>query len=220
MAKSFAWSFSKLKNYETCPKRHFEIDLAKNYSDGGGEALTWGNAVHGALAQACMGTAELPADMKAAYQKWVDRVRAGPGDLYVEQKYAIDSSFNKTSWFGPLAWYRGIGDVVRIAGDVALVLDWKTGKVIDDSVQLGLMAQCIFSHYPEVLRVRAEYVWLKEDATTGENFSRESLKFLWTNVLPRVDKMKAAGEAQNYPPTPSFLCKRYCPVTSCDFHGK
>lgn len=218
-AKEWSWSYSKLKNYETCPKRHYEIDLVKSVKEEEGESLLWGNAVHGAMAKACTGLEQLPATMKD-YQRWVDLVRQGPGQLLVEQKYAITRDFRATTFFGRDAWYRGIGDVVRIDGPVALVLDWKTGKVLEDSVQLMLMAQCIFSHYPEVRRVRSEFIWLKEDCSTPEVFSREELAQQWRELLPRVAKMEMAGKTMTYEPKPSGLCKKFCPVASCPFFGK
>lgn len=218
-AKEWSWSYSKLKNYETCPKRHYEIDLVKSVKEEEGESLLWGNQVHAAMAKACTGSEQLPATMKD-YQRWVDLVRQGPGQLLVEQKYAITRAFGPTTFFGRDAWYRGIGDVVRIDGPVALVLDWKTGKVVEDSVQLMLMAQCIFSHYPEVRRVRSEFIWLKEDCSTPEVFSREELAQQWRELLPRVAKMEMAGKTMTYEPKPSGLCKKFCPVASCPFFGK
>ena len=216
--KEWAWSYTKLKNYETCPKRHNEIDNLKNYQDGG-ESLAWGNEVHGALAKACTGASPLPDTMKE-YRRWVDLVRDGPGKLYVEQKYAITRDFAPTTYFARDAWYRGIGDIVRIHGPVGLVLDWKTGKVLEDSVQLMLMAQCLFSHFPQLKRVRSEFVWLKEDCSTPEVFTREEIAEAWRDLLPRVNKLETASKAQDYPPKPSGLCKKYCPVLSCPFHGK
>lgn len=219
MAKSFAWSYSKLKNYETCPKRHYEVDIAKNYSDGEGEALVWGNQVHDALAKACSGAAPLPLEM-SDFQKWVDRVRAGNGELKVEQKYAITKDFQPTTWFGHNAWYRGIADVVRVDGPVALALDWKTGKILEDHSQLMLMAQCLFAHYPALTHVRTEYVWLKEDATTGHTYTREEVSNEWIGLLMRVSLLQNAHQTMTYPPKPGKLCRSWCPVQSCPFHGK
>lgn len=216
--KPFAWSFSKLKNFETCPFRHEQIDLKKNFKDES-DQLTWGNSVHSSLAQACSKGAALPDEMKD-YQKWVDRVRAGAGALLVEQQYAIDKMFTRCDWFSRTAWYRGIGDVVRIADDLALVLDWKTGKIKVDSVQLMLMAQCIFSYYPQVQVVRSEFVWLQEDCSTPELYTRQDLAREWPALLARVQHMQGAYDTQTYPPRPSRLCKRYCPVTSCQYHGQ
>lgn len=219
MAKSFAWSFSRLKNYETCPKRHHEVDILKTFKDKGGEALEWGTQVHEGFAKSLSEGTPLPAEL-TAYQHWVDRVKDGPGDLYVEQKYAITKDFAKTSWFAPDAWYRGIGDVVRIDGPVGLVLDWKTGKITVDSVQLLLMAQCIFSHFPTVQKVRSEFVWLKDDCSTPEVYTKQDVADGWYGVLARLEDLERAHLLQSYPPKPGFLCKRYCPVTICAFHGK
>jgi len=220
--KDWSWSYSKLKNFESCPKKMYEVDILKTYSDNDDDpngALAWGNRVHKALADAVTGKVPLPPEM-SQYAEWVDRVQRGTGQLFVEQKFAINRMFQKTEYFAPDAWYRGIGDVVRVQGDLALVLDWKTGKVLEDSVQLMLMAQCLFSHYPELKYVRSEFVWLKEGCTTPELFTRQEVADQWIGLLDRVNGMEEAHKALNYPPKPSGLCKKHCPVTSCPFHGK
>lgn len=221
MAKGFTWSYSKLKNYATCPKRHYEIDIAKTYQEDQGPEtqLGWGNRVHAALAAACVGKEELPDTMKD-YQKWVARVKAGPGQLFVEQKYALTRDFKPTEFFGHNVWFRGIGDAVRVDGPVALGLDWKTGKLLHDSKQLMLLSACIFARYPQVARVRAEFIWLKEDCTTQDVFSRQDIANEWVGLLPRVAELEQAAKDMNYPPKPNRLCYKYCPVQSCPFHGK
>lgn len=219
--KEWAWSYSKLKNFEDCPKRHYEIDILKRYAEEPkpGGPLDVGNKAHDALAKACKGEEPLPVNF-SHYQPWVDRVRAGPGELLVEQRYAITRDFRACAYFARDCWYRGIGDVVRIDGPVALILDWKTGKILEDPVQLMLMAQCIFSHYPDVKRVRSEYVWLKEECTSPEVFDRKEVADQWVELLGRVNALEAASKTLTYPPKPSGLCKKYCIVTSCPFFGK
>lgn len=219
-AKPFAFSYSKLKNYETCPQRHYQVDVLKNFNDES-EALTHGNNVHKALADYVSKGTDLGPFLE--YKSWADRVKGGQYDqLLVEQQYAIKADFSPTSWFGKEAWYRGIADVVKIAGGgtVALAVDWKTGKITEDSVQLALMAQCLFSHFPKLQFVRTEFVWLKEDATTREDFQRSDMEKLWVGLMPRVLALKEAYETKAYPPKPGFLCQRYCPVKSCDYNGK
>jgi hypothetical protein len=223
--KEWSWSYSKLKNYDVCPKRHYEVDVLKNYDDKVGpdgkenKYLAEGNEAHDALAKACSGKAPLPEKFKH-YQIWVDRVRSGPGKLLVEQKYAITRDFRPTTYFARDVWYRGIGDVVRLDGPVALVLDWKTGKILEDSVQLMLMAQCLFSHYPELRRVRSEFVWLKEDCTTPEVFDRQEVADQWIELLPRVSTLESASKSLTFPPKPGPFCKKSCPVDSCPFWRK
>jgi hypothetical protein len=219
--KEWNWSYSKLKNFELCPKRMYELDIAKTYVEAVevGGPLEWGNRVHDAFKVALTTGTNMPAEM-LAYQPWVDRVRAGPGQLLVEQKYAITRSFAPTTYFAADVWYRGIGDVVRIDTDIALILDWKTGKILEDSVQLMLMAQCLFSHYPGLKYVRSEFVWLKDDCTTPELFTRKEVGDQWVGLLDRVNGMELASQQMNYPPKPGRLCKSYCPVQSCPFYKK
>ena len=217
--KQFAWSFSKLKNVETCPKRHYEIDIAKNYSDGDGEALVWGNKVHEAFAKALKTNTRLPDNMKD-YQKWIDQMASGPGELLVEQKYALTKDFQPTEWFGPRAWYRGIADAVRLWEPVAIAKDWKTGKIKVDSVQLMLMAQCIFAFHPTVKKVKTVFTWLQEDCETEETYTRLDVADAWMGLLPRVEAYEEQVKAQDFPPKPGKLCYKYCPVRTCQFWGK
>lgn len=239
MGKQFAWSYSKWKNYDLCPRRHNEIDILKHYKEES-EQLIWGNQVHAALASALLYNARLPAsgngkdrvapaplpdDMKD-YQKWIDRY-ADPelggelcGELYVERKYAVTKDFKPTEWFGNSVWLRGVCDLLILDSTVAVAVDWKTGKLLHDSRQLMIMAQCIFAHHPEVKRIRTEFVWLKEDCTTVETFNRDSIYQEWPPVLDVVNQMQHAAEEGNYPPKRNKLCRQWCPVTSCEYHGK
>ena len=220
MAKQFSWSFSRLKSDETCPKRHYEVDIAKNYSDGEGHALVWGSKVHEAFAEALTKRTPLPEEMKD-YQKWIDQMAAGKGELLVEQKYAITKDFQPTEWFGPRAWLRGIADAVRIDGPVALAKDWKTGKSDRvDSTQLMLMAQCIFAFHPEVKKIKTVYTWLQEDCETEETYTRLDVADAWIGLLPRVEAYEEQIRSQSFPPKPGKLCYKWCPVISCPFHGK
>lgn len=218
--KEWSWSYSKYKNFNTCPKRHYEIDIAKNYIDSG-EGMAAGNLVHDLLAKACSGKQDLPETHKYL-QKWVDVVRAFPGDLFVEQKYAITRQFKPTTYFARDVWYRGIADVVSILPDkkIAKARDWKTGKVLEDPVQLMLMAACLFVHFPSLQRVITEYVWLKDECTSVEVFDRAEVARELSAILPGVDKLEQAAKTLTYPPTPNGLCMKYCKVTSCPFHGK
>jgi hypothetical protein len=220
MAKQFAWSFSKLKSYETCPRKFHEQDVLKNFQEGDSEQLIWGNQVHQTLAKVLEGKLpELPPEMEM-FQKYVDLVNKLPGNLQVEQKYAITKDFGPTTYFAPNCWYRGIGDVVKVGDTRAVILDWKTGAIKVDSVQLMLMALCIFAHFPKVQKVHTGFIWLKEDAVTMEEYDRADVADCWTGLLGRVTDLEAALKTGNFPPKPSGLCRKWCPVSSCEFHGK
>lgn len=216
--KAFSWSYSRLKNYETCPKRYHAIDVTQTYKEDEGEALQWGNAVHKALAARLMTDTPLPKGMEQ-YEKWIDAMFSSPGRMLVEQKLAINAEFGPEDWRSDKAWYRGIGDVIKIIGHVALIVDWKTGKIIEDGSQLALMAQCVFAHYPEVKRVRSEFVWLREDASTRADFDRNTMFSVWAGLLPRVEALETAHKLTEFPPKPGGLCKKWCIVQSCPHYG-
>lgn len=225
--KSWAWSYSKLRNYEICPKRHYEIDILKKVQDvdesDPNSALVWGKRVHDSMKDRLKSSRPLPVEM-VDYEQFAkridDKVALTKGELLVEQKYAITRSFTPTGYFAPDVWYRGIADVLVVAPPVALVVDWKTGRIQEDSVQLALMAQCIFSFYPAVERVAARFAWLKEHAETDEIFSRQDLVKLWPSLLERIGFMERSSQTMDYPPKPNAFCKKYCPVTACPYHGK
>jgi hypothetical protein len=226
--KPFAWSYSRLKNFETCPKKYWHNDVAKDVQQEESEALMLGNEAHKAIAAYIEHGKQLPVAF-IHYQEQVDRclltpsgksIRAIPGvQIKTEQQLAITAEFGPCAWFGPEAWYRGIGDLVWVAGRAAYVADWKTGKVIEDSPQLGLLAQCIFAHYPEVERVRSEFIWLKEDATTRVDVSRADMAQMWVDIFPRLRSLQEAHAQTLFPAKPSGLC-RWCNVKVCPNYSR
>lgn len=218
VSKPFAWSYSKLKNFETCPKRHWHIDIAKDVKEEESEALLWGNEVHKVLAERLAQKKPLPVPMQK-YEHWCAKIEATPGDLLVEQKLAITKDFGSCSFFDKSAWFRAVGDVVKIRGPVALIVDWKTGKILEDSVQLALAGACVFAHYPQVQAVRSEFIWLAEDARTEATMHRGDMPSMWRGLWPRIEALEQAHKLTNYPAKPGALCRKWCPVAKCPHHG-
>lgn len=221
--KHFAWSYSKLKNFEVCPKRHFHYDVAKDIKEPESDELKDGNFVHKVLADRIAKGTPLPEQVKGL-EPWALKILSDPpgvqSQILVEQQLAIQRDFSPCAWFGgKLVWFRGIGDVIKIIGRTALIIDWKTGKIKEDQTQLMSMAQCVFSHHPNVMAVRSEFVWLKEDATTRMDFKRADMAKHWAGVLPRVALLENAMDTMTFPAKPGFLCKKWCSVTSCAHRG-
>jgi hypothetical protein len=218
LKKAFAWSYSQLKAYETCAFQWQQVNLLKNFKGTEGPELIWGNRVHKAIATTLKGSPPLPDEM-LIYQGWLDSIKKLPGILHVEQKYAITKDFAPCEYFAPNVWFRGIGDVVLIHGKVAYVGDWKTGKVLDDHVQLMLMAQLVFSHFPEVELIQAQFIWLKFDCSSQKVLSRQDVADNWIGLMDRVKSMQNAFDTDTFPKNPSGLCRKHCPVRSCEFWG-
>lgn len=224
MTKRFAWSWSRLKNYRVCPKRNYHVDIAKDFKEEEGEQLIWGNQVHDAMAKRCGKGTPLPLTMQH-YEAWasqVDVLKNAGLAVQVEQKLAIAADFKPTSFFDNRTWFRCVADVLIVApkSKVAITYDWKTGKVSPEFEQLKLSSAVIFAHYPEVERVRTAYAWLGFDDKTVEEYRREDMVPMWNDLWPEIKAMEQAFFSLTYPPKPSRICRRYCPVTSCPHHGQ
>jgi len=221
-SSSFNWTFSKLKTFENCAKKYSHLYVLKDVTEEDSEHLRVGNEVHAALAKAVLTGQPLAADL-ADYQHWVDKFRAGVGtpgvELLVEQKLAIDENFQPVEFFARKVWMRGVIDVAKIIGDVAVVADWKTGKPQEDLIQLALFAALTFAHKPQLKKIRTEFIWLKDNFSTREDFSREDMVELWSSVLPRVESLRNSHDTMEFPAVQNALC-RYCPVLKCAHNKK
>lgn len=218
--KNFSWSYSKLKNYKTCPRRYKAIDVDKRFKDEDSEALVWGNQVHKAFEERISKGTPFPVGMEH-FEPAAERLLNVPGTIYTEQQLCIKADFSPTHWKDwTNGWFRAIADYLMVHGKVALAIDYKTGKPIEDPIQLSLMAECIFAHYPQVEAVRCEYWWLKDDAVTREAYYRHRRKETWQRVFPDIIKLRTATETDNFPPTPNGLCRKWCIVKDCEHHGK
>jgi hypothetical protein len=217
--KPFSWSYSKLKNFRTCPWRHYNVEVVKSVKEAEGESLRYGNTLHDVFAKRLRDKAPFPAGF-SQFEAAAQRIEAAPGTLMVEQKLAIRRDFSACGWFADDAWFRAIADVAVISPPVAVAIDFKTGRILEDSEQLSLMAACVFAHWPDVHAVRTEFWWLKDDAVTRCDIRRSDLAQIWSGVMPAVQELQLAYETNNFPPKSSGLCKRHCPVSGCKFHGK
>jgi hypothetical protein len=219
--KPFTGSFSKLKAFESCPYKYEQVDVLKKYKESS-EQLVWGNKCHTALEHALKSGQPLPAAMKP-WQKWITMINLLPGELFVEMKYALARDLTPSEYFGPTCWWRARLDVLKVDHDNkrAALIDWKTGSQKHDSVQLLLNAVCAFAHHQDIERIRTTFVWLPDDCTTSDTFTRESVATaLRASVLDRIGSLESAFATQHYPKTPSGLCIKWCPCTDCEFHGK
>jgi hypothetical protein len=218
--KAFSWSYSKLKNYRACPRRHYEVDITKRFKEAESEQLKQGNLVHKMFEDRLAKRTPFPNGYAEIYEPWASRVESGPGTVLVEQQLAITADFAPCEWFAPTAWYRAKIDVLKIHGPCAIIIDWKTGKIDENSEQLILSALCIFHHYPEVQVVKSIFAWLAENAESEEIIRRDDVPKFWSNIMPEVEELHAAHAGTNYPAVPNRLCRAWCPVTVCPHNGR
>ena len=219
MSDAFSWSYSVLKNWETCPKRYYHYNVAKDVKEPETDQLREGNQLHKHFENRVKTQTPLPLGYKQ-YEPLLAKLIAAPGETYAEQKLALTSSFTPTTFFGKGAWFRTVIDFTKINGKIATVVDYKTGKVASDTTQLQLMSATLFAADPQIQRVKAALLFVAHGQMEREEFVRGDLTEIWGEILPRVKMVERARAAQHYPPTPSGLCRKYCAVVSCPHHGR
>jgi len=220
--KSFSWSFSRLKAFEDCPRRYHETQVKKAWPEEPSAILQFGDDVHKAMAVALRTNTPLPTKYKQ-FQQWIDKVQRTPGELLVEDEcqWAITREMKPCAWFAKDVWLRTVADAVKLDDDVALVVDWKTGKSLNgDPIQLMLTSLMAFLQFPKLKCVRSDFIWLQEDTQTTQVLYRNEAATQWANLLPRVTRLENATRNDNFPPHPNRFCRRWCPVKSCEYHGK
>ena len=144
--------------------------------------------------------------------------------VLTEQKLALTRDFKPTGWFGKNVWVRAVLDVVVLHRSKALVVDWKTGKRLDEDDQLALCAGVLMAQQKDVDSVRTAFVWLQEEPgsgnlTTVREYTRDDLPKIWERFLNREERWQRAFANNEFPARPSGLCRKWCPVTQCSYHG-
>lgn len=211
-------SYSSIKLYENCPLRYFRQRIVKDVVDEGGEASKYGERVHAFLETRLKENTLLPQEV-AHYESLCSAVEriAHNGELFVEKELVLTDNLTPTTWWEPDAWLRSKLDILVISGDMANVMDWKTGKRNADQFQMQLFAAQVFKHYPEVTRVKTSLVWLKDMAMDTETYYRSGVNTIWAEVMKRIQRINDSLEHDNWPAKPSGLC-RYCPARhNCDY---
>lgn len=122
--KPFAWSYSALNGFETCPRQYQEMRILKRWPDPPGEAQQFGVLVHKYAEDRIKMGKELPAFLKHM-EPIIQRLETSKGELQSEYKYALNAQFQPVEFFAKDAWVRAVGDVVKVHEDKALALDWK-----------------------------------------------------------------------------------------------
>ena len=211
------WSFSSLKDFIGCPKRYQEVKVLNNYEFQPTEATTYGNKVHAAL-EACVKTgAELPDNYKR-YQGYVEGILEIPGTKYPEYRMALDIEGKPCKWGSKDRWVRGIADLIVVDGEVAYIVDYKTGSAnYPDPNQLKLMALMVFAYFPEVQKINAALMFIMHERIVDEQYNRDQIDELWEVFFPHLERLKLSYENDTWPANPTALC-RFCPVVTCEFN--
>lgn len=214
-----AYSFSALKSFQTCPKKHWHTKIQKDFPETGGEALLEGKRIHKALEKRVMYGQNLPPDLRhldALCQKFMD----APGEKQAEVKLAINHDYQPVAFFAKDVFFRAVLDLAITNGGSAVLVDWKTGNRIDDDfTQLRIGAAMLMQSMPEITSAKLAFIYTSAGQVLPDSFEREDIPAAWNAVLPTVEAMEQAAATSDYPAIQGGLCKRYCPVHTCIHNG-
>jgi hypothetical protein len=216
-----AHSYSSLKMFENCPKNYYHQRIEKSVKDLGNAVTIYGERIHKSLELRLGEGAMLgrEAERYEALCASIEKIAAN-GVLTVEEEMTLNQSLKPTGWWDADAWLRSKIDVLVRNGPDAIMFDWKTGKRRPDFDQLELFAVQVFKHYPEVQRLKATFVWLKEMKMDHETFTRLDMPAIWQRILGKITRIEGALEHDNWPAKPSGLCN-YCPCKSfCEYANR
>lgn len=212
------WSYSVLSLYETCPKKFYHQRILKDVKDTGGAAAEHGKKIHQTLEAYMRDGGTLPIDLQH-HKERLDTLRALNGERVYEQQMAVNANLKPTGWFDEDVFCRAIIDYGVIGKTNAYICDWKTGKPHEDMTQLKLMAAMLFSFRPELQAVAAEFYWLQRKTASNVLVKKEDVANIWAELIARAKPVMKIRPAEEYEPKPSGLCRKYCAVTSCPYHG-
>ena len=211
------WSFSSLKDFVGCPKRYYEVKVAKNFETKITQAITYGKEVHSALEHYVRDGHELPVNYKR-FQEMLDALLAIPGQKFCEHEMGLRVDRSPCGFYAKDRWVRGVADLLIISNDVAYVVDYKTGNdKYPDLDQLKLMALMVFHHFPEVNKVKGALLFVLRNNLISEDYERSQIDTLWDHFVPKVKRLELSYQTKEWPANPTPLCG-YCPVTRCEFY--
>jgi len=212
-------TFSKLDNFETCPRQYHARYVAKSVAFVPSEESKYGDRFHEAMEQRiCFGGC-LPEEFRDYEDVAATIDSEFVGDRYCEIGLAVDKDFRPCVYNDPNFYIRGVIDYLVVDGIHGRAFDWKTGKV-KRTDQITLMALLALANFPQLQYVRGAFVFFRYNDVIKEVVLRRQVDELWNNFKRRFEAVESAIANDKFIPKPSGLCRKWCPVTSCEFNGQ
>jgi len=220
---SITWSYSSLKTFEQCPKKYYHLRILKDVKDQGSDATLYGQELHKAAEDYVKNNVPLPPKF-SFLQDIVDSIKAIPGAILCEVKLGVrktETGYEPCGFFDKDVWWRGIGDVVILQNELAFSIDYKTSKnsKYADLKQLDALAAALFTHYPDVQKIKSALVFVVSNEFIHKEHFAELRDSYFAAFDPELDRLAAAQESGVWNANTGPLCK-FCPVVSCEHNRK
>lgn len=221
MGKPYAYSYSMLKSFETCPRQFHEVRVLKKYPFTQTDEQKYGERLHKA--------AELyvkentPLEQEFLFIKpLLDTLLQKAGLKHAEQELCVSNNLEPRGWWAEDGLMRGKVDLVVLQPERrhAFVVDYKTGKdTYIDTDQLDVCALLLFEHHPWLEVVSGGLLYVGVNTLHRHTTMRTDRPRLWAVYRERIARLKAAHATGVWNPRQSGLCKKHCVCTDCEFNG-
>jgi CRISPR/Cas system-associated exonuclease Cas4 (RecB family) len=201
-----AWSFSRYKDYTTCPAlakfKHLD-----RLEEPHGLAMGRGGDIHTLAEQYVLSGGAMPEELTRFADEFKN-LRRYKKDCVVEQEWCFDKNWEQCDWKDwARAWLRIKVDLFHARKTKGEVIDYKTGKIRDENkLQLELYAIGAFLIYPKITVVDTQLWYLDQGELINQVFERDQLYALqqkWLNMT------RAMLTDTAFAPSPNPHC-RYC----------
>ena len=216
-----AWSYSRLVDYEQCPRRaqlkyidkvpEPERPLPPGKTE---HANDRGTRVHEAAEHFVKGKIEFIPELKK-FQAEFEGLRKlySEGKVSLEGEWAFDKDWASVAWMSEDCWSRVKLDVaVDLTKTHAAVIDFKTGKRYGNEVKHAEQGQLYqvakFMRDPNIQKVEVELWYTDLDHIESFSFTRQyGLKLL----KKFHERGEAMTQAVDFPARPSAFTCKWCP---------
>lgn len=234
--KKPSYSFSRLDIYNKCPWAYKLVYLDKIPRQTS-EALVIGQTMHKLIADYLV---RLICQNQQTDWEWAEKVTPFNGfediaymwprfynnfvmptnvkDQVVERQLAFNRQWQPVDWFAADAWFRMVMDWCFLQDDLAVVVDWKTNRILPETVEKDLQLQIygwgVRHLFPQSEEVLLRLHFLRYGAEREIILTPDDLKGVPEAVQERIATIEAD---QHYDPKPGSFCswcgvQAHCPV--------
>ena len=215
--RPFSWSFSRLNDFENCPKKYAEASFYCTAPYVQTPEGAWGDRVHKAAEMFMKGIPHKDEEALLPVEPYCTQIIRSGCHTEAELEIALTRDLKLTNWFSGAAWLRiKIDLIVEISKIVSSVVDWKTGRTIKhDQDQLRLAAAVLNILRPHIKQYKGAYIWTQHKKVVPiDPIDASECPAIWEGFIARVYRMEEAWRLERFPARPSGLCP-WCPSPNC-----
>lgn len=214
------YSHTVFKDFDTCPRQFAEVRVYKRVKKEFSESANAGDQMHKAAESYVKEGAALP-EQYVPLKPYID-VLVAKGKPYAELEIGVTREFAPAGFADKDTWIRGKFDlVIRSSATHAFLADYKTGSSrYADTNQLLLGGLLLMANFPEIQKVSGGLIFFKEGKLIKSKLAQKHYALSWKLFEEKTQRIEAAIANDNFPAKPSGLCRKFCPVLSCEHNGR